>query len=343
MKILLDIVHPAHVHFFRHPIRLLQSAGHTVYVASRRKDCTIDLLEEFGISHHCLTTQSTGRMLGMAREMLVRDIALWKIARQIKPDVLAGVGGVAASQVSRAIRRPSIVFYDTEEARLQNALSYPFATRVVVPRAYTGWVPRRKQLRYRGYHELSYLHPNYFIPDLDIAIENGLEPNRDNFLIRLVSWKANHDIGLAGWDRTALCGVVRLLAEKGRVMISSESPLPPELESFAYTGIRSQIHHVMAHCRLIIGESATMASEAVVMGVPAIYAAPSYRGYISEQQARFGMAAFIATPTLTSISDRIEHFLGLSREEVRERYMRLLEDCIDVPKFIARTLVKAAH
>lgn len=342
MKVLLDLVHPAHVHFFRHPIRLLQEAGCDVHVASRDKDCTIDLLDAYGISHCCLTTQNSGGTFGMARELLARDFALWKFAREIQPNILAGVGGVAACQVARAIRRPSILFYDTEEARLQNALSYPFATKVAVPRAYTGWVPRKKQLRYRGYHELAYLHPNCFKPELHTAVDNGLDPGRDNYLIRLVSWKANHDFGLAGWDTETLRGTVGLLAKKGKVLISAESPLPPELEEFSYKGGRAQIHHVMAHCRLVVGESATMASEAVVMGVPAIYAAPSYRGYIQEQQDRFGMAAFVATPSLTAIAETIETFLGLPREVLRARYKRLLEDCVDVPRFIADTLITAA-
>jgi len=40
----------------------------------------------------------------------------------------------------------------------------------------------------------------------------------------------------------------------------------------------------MAYCRAFIGESATMASEAAVLGVPAVYAAETGRSYTDEQE-----------------------------------------------------------
>ena len=63
------------------------------------------------------------------------------------------------------------------------------------------------------------------------------------------------------------------LRAHGRVRVSSESPLPAHLDAHRYRGDPGEIHHVMAFCRAVIGESATMASEAAVLGVPAVYEA----------------------------------------------------------------------
>jgi hypothetical protein len=343
MRIVVEITHPAHVHFYLNPIRILREKGHQILVTSRDKDCTLALLEELEIPNKCLSKAGNGGLLSMSSELVKRDFSLLRLLRRVRPDIVTGVGGVSAAHAGLLAGCPSVVFYNTEEAKLQNAISYPLATRVVVSTSYTGWTPKHRTIRYRGYHELSRLHPLYFQPDRSIAISNGLAEHENTFLIRLVSWKASHDIGLTGWSQKTLRRVVKALTSKGRVLISSESNLPSDLSRFRYTGLQSAIHHVMGHCRLVIGESATMASEAVVMGVPAIYAAPSYRGYIAEQQDRYGMAAFVREPSANPILSAIDHFLKTSNEELAFRHRGLINDCVDVPKFVSDTLVKIGN
>ena len=51
MRILVDIVHPADVLFFRHPLKRLMGEGAEVLIASREKDVACDLLDEFGLPH----------------------------------------------------------------------------------------------------------------------------------------------------------------------------------------------------------------------------------------------------------------------------------------------------
>ena len=60
MKVLVDIIHPAHVHFFRNAISELQKKGHEVAVTARKKDVTIDLLENYGIPFTCLSEVGKG-------------------------------------------------------------------------------------------------------------------------------------------------------------------------------------------------------------------------------------------------------------------------------------------
>lgn len=342
MRIILEVTHPAHVHFFRHPIDLLKGKGHDILITSRGKDCTLSLLDEINIPHQKISTAGTGGIFSMFHELARRDVVLFKTLRKFRADVIAGVGGTSAAHVGVLARCPSIIFYDTEEATLQNAITYPLASRIVVPESYRGWSPRRRTIRYRGYHELSYLHPGYFKPDRSIALHNGLAQEGDTFLIRLVSWNANHDLGLTGWDTPTLRRVVDALSARGKVLISSEAKLPNEFSALRYSGRQSAIHHVISFCRMVVGESATMASEAVVLGVPAIYAAPSYRGYISEQETCYGMSAFVSDPTAEAISGKINQLLALSNEELSRGHAQLLDDCVDVPKFIANTIVEVA-
>lgn len=333
MRALIDIVHPAHAHFFKNPVRLLRDAGHSVHITSRDKDCTLALLDGLGLEHECLSRQNSGDIPGMARELVTRDRALTRVARTFRPDVMAGLGGICVAHVGRWLGIPSVVFYDTENAHLQNALTYPFATRIVVPECYIGWTPGWKTTRYRGYHELAYLHPRYFTPDRAIALENGLAPDGDTFLVRVVSWKASHDVGVHGWSTELLETVVGVLADRGKVIVSAEGPLPAGLEAYRFDGDSGQIHHLLAFCRAHAGESATMASEAAVLGVPSVYAATVSRGYVDEQDRRYGMTEVTGTGASREILDALARAIDMPRDEVENRHRRLLDETIDVSGF----------
>lgn len=335
MKILFDITHPAHVYFFLNPIAILKQRGHQILLTSREKEFATTLLDQYNLAHTPLSRLQNKGALGLLRELVVRNLRLMRFVKKHKPDVMAGIGGIFIAQVGRLSGIPSCVFYDTENARLQNALTYPFATQVIVPACYEAWVPQHHHQKYAGYHELSYLHPDYFKPQRELALANGLAEQGDTFFIRLVSWQANHDIGEQGWTLELTNKVVTKLAQRGKVLISSEAPLPHSLKDHQYQGDISQIHHLLAHCRLFVGESATMASECAVLGVPAIYIAHTGRGYTNEQEKRYGLVSNLATFDAAQINDTIDNMLAQPPAAYQEKQKQLLDDCIDVASYIA--------
>ncbi len=334
MRVLIDIGHPAHVHFFKHAIALLEQRGHDVLITSRDKECALQLLDELGLTHTPLSTLKKGGLLGLGLELVRRNLALYKVVRRQRPDIMLAIGGVSIAQVGRLTGIPSLVFYDTENAKLQNALTYPFASCVIVPRCYETWLPAKRHVRYPGYHELAYLHPRRFQPDRKLAVEAGLDPQRDNFLLRLVSWQANHDVGEQGMDHTLSLRLVEKLRPLGRLFITSEAPLPEILKPYAYRGRVADIHHLLAFCRMYLGESATMASEAAVLGVPALYIANTGRGYTNEQEARYGLVTNIRRLDWQRIDTEIDKALSLDEQELQRRHRRLQQETLDVAQFI---------
>ena len=235
-------------------------------------------------------------------------------------------------------RAKSLVFYDTENATLQNAITYPLASCVIVPSCYGAWLPKNRHIRYRGYHELSYLHPNYFAADKNLAEKNGLSTSEPTFLLRLVSWQANHDIGEHGWTTELLSSLINFLKTQGKVIISAEAELPSEFESFRYQGKASEIHHVMAYSRLFIGESATMASESAVLGVPSIYAATTGRGYTNEQESKYGIVKNVSELNWPNLVTAIKYVLGQPPKHWQKISKQLLQETIDVSQFTANCI-----
>lgn len=339
MKVLIDINHPAHVHFFRNPIKLLLDRGNEVMVTSRDKEMAIDLLEELGIPNRKLSSLGGGGLLSLGKELISRNLGLLKVVREFRPDAMAAIGGTSIAQVGFLTRVPSLVFYDTENAKLQNAITYPFSSCVLVPRCYEAWLPENRHVRYDGYHELSYLHADYFEPDLETARANGLVAGQDNFFIRVVSWQANHDVGENGWTPELLSKLIDKLGKAGNVIISSERDLPDEFAPYMYTGKVSDVHHVLAFSRLFIGESATMASECAVMGVPAIYAAETGRGYTTEQEQRYGLVKNIVSIESHSIMNAVDEILAIEKGVLKSMHSLLLDETIDVAEFVADSIV----
>lgn len=331
MRVLIDIGHPAHVHFFRRPIELLRERGHQILITSRKKEIAADLLDAYGMEHISLSRE--GGKTGLLGELVLRDFRLWRVVRRWKPDVMAAIGGIFIAHAGALARVPSLVFYDTENAKLQNLLTYPLATRVIVPRCYSAWTPKARELRYPGYHELSYLRPPHFLARSDLALANGVDADRPTYLVRLVAWKANHDIGERGLSHDAVRKVVGQLGMHGKVLISAESPLPEDLEAYRYRGDPALIHHVMAHCAGFFGESATMASECAVLGVPAVYAANTGRGYTDEQETRYGLVHNARSLDDTALDAALGWLLSFAADGGQALRQKLLDDTCDVSAF----------
>jgi len=274
----------------------------------------------------------------MASELIGRERRLYAIVRKEKPDILTGIGGIFIAHVGRFTHRPSVVFYDTESARLSNLITYPFCSLVVAPRCYRGWLPPW-HFRYPGYHELSYLHPKYFQPDKNEAVRLGLDPSGRNFFIRTVSWQASHDVNEKKWSPELLRRIVQELSAQGKVFLSSEKPLPPDLSPYAYKGPPERVHHLLGHVKFFVGESATMASECAVMGVPAVYLAATGRGYTDEQEQRFGLVYNLRDLEWDGLYAALTEILAMDPGVWEKRREKLLAETIDVASFAAKLIL----
>jgi predicted glycosyltransferase len=338
MKILVEIGHPAHVHFFKYPIAAWQKQGHKVAVVSRDKEMAVPLLYAYGIKNTCLSKAGRGAA-GLLCEMLKRDLRLWILGRRFKPDIMTSIGGTWISHVSKAIRKPAVVFYDTENAVFSNAITYPFVAALCTPRCYQARTNLGKRhLRYPGYHELAYLHPRRFQPDPGILRLYGLSPFDSYFVVRFIAWTAGHDLkerGLALEDKLRL---VEMLSRLGRVFVSSESPLPPQLERLALPVPPEHIHHVLAFAKMAVGESATMASEAAMLGVPAIFISDIGRGYTMELEKRYGLVCHYTTQQIEKSLNKVKRLLCQPnlREQWREKRTAMLSETIDVSAFVTK-------
>jgi predicted glycosyltransferase len=162
VKVIVDIGHPAHVHFFKHFIWEMKKRGHEILITASKKEITLDLLEKLGFDY-IFTCKRYGSVK-FGYELIKRDFQMFNLARKFKPDVITGIHNTIAAHVSKLTKAKSIIFTDTEHAKLANLVTFPFADVILTPSCFKKDIGK-KQIRYNGYHELAYLYPNYFTPN----------------------------------------------------------------------------------------------------------------------------------------------------------------------------------
>ncbi|MDI6730842.1 MAG: DUF354 domain-containing protein [Candidatus Altarchaeum sp.] len=269
MKILVDIGHPAHVHLFKNFIRNMEKKGHEILITAKDKDVTLELLNNYRFKYEIVGKYGKST-LSKIKDIISIDYKMYKIAKKFKPDILTGVSAVNAAHVSALLRKQCVVFDDTEHSSIEHKLYVPFSDTVCTPSCFKKDLGR-KQVRYNGFKELAYLHPNQFKPNPEVLDELNLSQDDKFIILRFVSWSASHDIGQKGFDLESKSKVVKELEKYAKVFITSEAKLEKDLEKYRITISPEKIHDLLCYATMYIGESGTMTTESAILGTPSIY------------------------------------------------------------------------
>ena len=335
MRIIIDIAHPAHVHFFKNFIWLMREKGHEIIITAGDKEVTLRLLKEYGLDYQYTCKRTCGYKLTL--EIIKRDIQMLQFVKKYRPDIVMGIASTIASHVSRITETKSIVFTDTEHTKLADLITYPFSDCIVTPSCYFKNLGE-KQVLYNGYHELAYLHPNRFSPNPAVLAELGLKEGDPFMIVRFVSWQASHDVGHSGLALETKRKAIHEFEKYGRVFITSEKALPKEFEKYRITVSPEKMHDLLCFATLLYGESATMASECAVLGTHAIFCDFAGRGYTDEEERMYDLVYNFKLDELSqekSIEKAVELLQDPDlKEKGQKKREHLLIDKIDVSAFM---------
>lgn len=328
------------MHYFKHVYRMLVAREDEVLVTARDKEVTFDLLESCGIPYYS-RGKGSNSFIGKLAYLPRANWVLLKRARSFRPDVLVSFSSPYAAQVSRLLRRPHIAFDDTENATLGRFMYRPFTDLVLSPNCYEGAIAANQEC-FNGFMELCYLHPNYFTPRPEVKNLLGLHTEEEYTMLRFVSWGATHDLGHKGLSVENKRRAVREFSRYGRVVISSEAELPGDMEQLRFKLSPDWMHDAMYFSQLMYGESATMASEAAMVGVPSIYLDDHGRGYTNQLEKEYGMVFNFSESEQdqgASIEKGAEILrTGNTRERFRSKHQALLAGKIDVTAYALQVI-----
>lgn len=348
MNILFVSGHPAQVHNFRNVRAELIKAGHNVFWLTTPKDIATNLLDIYQIPYQKLNKPNKG--LISKAWTLFRNV-IWEIRflRRNRIDIAITRTCPYTTFAAKICGVKHVIVDDTEHAAHKMKKFSDQADTIVVPECFDFQL-RSDEIRFAGNIELFYLHPDRYTSSSVWELLN-IPPQTRYAIVRFVKWDAWHDTELSGgFDIHQKRELIMRLQKHVKVFISSESELPEDLEQYRIQIPIDRMHDVQAAAALFIGESATMASESVVLGTPAIYVDEVGRGYTDEEAREELLWMYRPVPSKEQLKanepqwisggvkeciDKAEEIISsLDSEAYSQRYTRWLDTKIDCTAFL---------
>ncbi len=323
MRVIFDIGHPAHVHLFKHLARLLLKNGDEVLFTARDKEFELTLLKaegfpyvNFGKHYRSLP----GKLWGLLRY----DLAMFRTGLRFKPDLFISHGTPYAAHAAFLLGAKNLAIEDT--GNMEQVMLYrPFTDAILTPTEIRKDLGP-KQIRYNSHHEIAYLHPDFFRPNPSIRTLLGVQEDEPYAVIRFISWNASHDVGHKGMTPDDKVQLVKKLAERMRVFITSERGVTDELKPYCLTLPPDKFHDVINYASIVVSEGTTTAIEAGVLGTPCIYISTVVSATCIELE-QYGLV--FNTLESDQVFEMVDKVLNENRAVFRERskvYLALKEN-----------------
>lgn len=354
MNIIIDIAHPAHVHLLRNFYHDMTKKGHKVIVTCKHIPAAMQLLDLFHIPYIYLG-QKKDNILLKAFEQLKYNIKLLRIARREGCSIaigtsitLAHVGALSHMSIFRKPISAILLDDDDDEVEpLYAKYAHPFADVVLSPKD----TPRvtSKVIYYPAYHELAYLHPNRFTPDISVLDDAGIKYELDKkgnvvdvepyFVMRFNAFKAHHDVGVVGLTIENKRRMVEMLSKHGKVFITTERNIDDEFLPYQLKVSQDKVHSLLYYATMFVGDSQTMTSEAAVLGTPSIRC-NTFVGrihYLEEEEHRYNITYGFRPENSEAMFEQVKELLAMGPETLKAEWAKrrdvMLKDKIDYTAF----------
>jgi uncharacterized protein len=330
MRVLIDVGHPGDFYLFKNFSRILEEKGNSVLFTVREGENETEHLKHAGLRYYRIGKKHS-KIIGKISGIPIFTLKIIWICLRFRPTHFVSHGSLYAGLAAFVLRKPHIAMEDTgnmEQIRLSKHFSDVIISSDVLPCDFG-----KKHIRYKGYHELCYLLPRYFAPNKDIYQYLGLMEGTPYAIVRFVSWNASHDLGQKGFTNEEKLGLVKSLSSKMKVFVSAEKFLDKELEAYRINIPVYKMHDALAFASIYIGEGATMASEAGVLGTPSVYVSTIKISYTQDQEKYGTVYNFTA---YSEALFKIEQLIAQKKIKLEFDYKRqkLLSDKIDVTAFM---------
>src|ERR1035437_9797986 len=132
MRIFIDIGHPAHVHYFKNFIWIMQKKGHDITITARDKEVALMLLDYYEISYFNRGKGKKG-FFNKLFYIFIADVFILQKALIAKPDLFLSFGSPYAAHVSWLMRKPHIAFDDTDHNVFEHLMYVAFTKAILTP------------------------------------------------------------------------------------------------------------------------------------------------------------------------------------------------------------------
>jgi len=274
-KIVFDIIHLAHINFFKNAINFLHNKGYKIEIIYLDRGKIEKVLKKELPNYKITKIGSYSKTtFGKIFMILDRAIKLNRYLKNSKPDSTAGVGDFILAFSSRIKKIPSIIFYDDFEFKLNFNLSHFFGNKLIIPDS----IPAKgkKIIKYHGFKELAYLHPKIYKPKKSIIVKMGLKENNYVFAREVAGISMNY----SNLKKDSLLKYIKYIKNKGiKIILSLEDKSRKEIYAPYCTILEEpleDLYSIMSYARFSISSGDSMARESALLGVQCIYTGGRY-------------------------------------------------------------------
>ncbi len=268
MNILFDINHPVDINFFKNTISNLKEKGCDIIVLFRSRGKLEDILR-FELKD--VTIKRFGNhkknLISKILYQLIRDFQVYFFLKKNKIDLIVSFGATSAI-AARLAQIPYLAFDDDYEYKIPFYHANWFATKHIYP----DFIPfsSSKSIKFHGFKELAYLHPDYLKISPEALSEYGLEPEKYVFIREIANVSLNYKE-----KSSMLSSIIKLIKEKGyKIVLSLEDKNNEKLYNSNCIILKEpikDIYSLIFHAKYCISSGDTVARESALLGVPTIY------------------------------------------------------------------------
>lgn len=332
MKIFIDINHPAHVHYFRNFIKIMEGKGHEFIITNRDSKMINYLLDYYKIPHIIRNSRSKHNgKLGGALTLLAILKTVLKESLRHKPDMYVGFANAPSAILARVLGKPCILLDDTEHNGVNHKLYLPFTSVVLTP-FYFNKNLGKKQVYFNAFVEQLYLHSNVFDVDERNISQAGFTQG-SYALVRYIAYDAHHDVNVKPVDIEDKINLLEDINRQIEPILSVEEGIKGDYPNKYMSSFKAEtIHDIEVGAQFILSEGGTMATECFLLGTPYIVINPLRSGASDYQTSMFKDVA-IQTTNLNAIRDRIQTYIRLKIDKKLHR-KNIEESTIDPTKLL---------
>lgn len=270
-SVVIDIIHFPHVNFYKHAIKSLTEKNIDVHVILRPRGRLISIFQkECPDVRYVIIGEYKKTIVSKLFGIIERDIAFLNHLRKIDFEVGTGISSDSLAHTTHFFKKPYINFGDDIEYKLgYYYLVHPFSTRDVMPKCVPAY--GKNFLKYPGFKELAYLHPNYFKPNKEALKPYDLNPYEYVF-IREAS---NASLNYRKMEMGNLSKILDFLKENDlKIILSIEDKSLVNLfkdHCIILEEPVEDIHSLLSYANFTISSGDSIARESCLVGTPAIY------------------------------------------------------------------------
>ncbi|MFH0876263.1 MAG: DUF354 domain-containing protein [archaeon] len=302
MRILVDMVHPADVNFYKKALYSLKKDGHEILITVLDRGRLIDFVREeypdfiiFPLGKHM--SGKFGKILGI----IEREWAFYRFFMWHRFERVTSFGFYPAIAAS-FFKIKSITFHDDFEYKLNFKLCKMFATKFVIPDSIP--VFGKNIVKYHGFKELSYLYN--FKPKKAVLKEYGVKENKYIFVRDIAKISLNYK----DMEEADFSEVFKMLKKKKIDILYFPEDASKAAKYAKYVKeLKAPIkdfHSLLYYAAFCLSSGDTVAREAALLGTPVIYTGNRKMAVNSELVA---INAIIETEDSATIAEKAEIIL----------------------------------